>query len=151
MKTNEERIRDFSRDCAPFSIMDFENGRFGLGLSFTFLKPPYANYGQSAFNAYAVHSGHPPVRDGMFVRGSGYDWDVVFQKAFEGAPQLGKIEFDSEAGGFYCRSRDLSALIDLGSRFKTICEDEPSFEALVCTALKEADQRQQMRWGGMRL
>ncbi len=147
MKTNEERIRDFNRDCAPFSIMDFANGRFGLGLSFTFLKPPYANYGKSAFNAYAVHSGHPPVRDGMFVRGSGYDWDVVFQKAFEGDPQLGKIEFDSEAGGFYCRSRDLSALIDLGSRFKAICEDEPSFTEWVCTARTEADQRQQMQWG----
>ena len=151
MKTNEERIRDFNRDNAPFSIMDFENGRFGLGLSFTFLKPPYANYGQNAFNAYAVRSGHPPVRDGMFVRGSGYDWDEVFQKAFEGDPQLEKIEFDSEAGGFYCRSRDLSALIDLGSRFKAICEDGQSFEELVCTALKEADQRQQMQWGGMRL
>jgi len=73
----------------------------------------------------------------------------VFQKAFEGDPQLGKIAFDSEAGGFYCRSRDLSALIDLGSRFKTICEDEPSFKELVCTALKEADQRQQITWGGM--
>lgn len=147
MRTTAEQIQKFNQDNAPFSIMDFENERFGLGLSFTFLKPPYANYGQDAFNAYAVHSGHSPVRDGMFVRGSGYDWDEVFQKAFEGDPQLGKIEFDSEAGGFYCRSRDLSALIDLGHRFKAICEDEQSFKELVCTALKEADQRQQMQWG----
>lgn len=149
MKTTAKQIQKFNLENEPFFIMDFENGRFGLGLSFPFLKPPYANYGQTAFNAYAVQSGHTPVRDGMFVRGSGYDWDEVFQKAFEGDPQLGRIEFDSEAGGFYCRSRDLSALIDLGSRFKAICEDEQSFEELVCTALKEADQRQQITWGGM--
>lgn len=28
------------QDNAPFSIMDFENGKFGLGLAFTFPKLP---------------------------------------------------------------------------------------------------------------
>ncbi len=67
MKTNEERIRDFNQDNAPFSIMDFENGGFGLGISFTFLKPPYTTYGQSAFSAYAVRSGLSPVHDAHFA------------------------------------------------------------------------------------
>lgn len=64
-------------------------------------------------------------------------------------PQLKAVRFDSEGGGFYCYSEDLSVLEDLGSRFKTLCDDGQAFTKLVCKALTEADQRQQMQWGGM--
>lgn len=40
MKTTAEQIQKFNQDKAPFSIMDFENGKFGLGLAFTFPKLP---------------------------------------------------------------------------------------------------------------
>lgn len=60
------------------------------------------------------------------------------KKAFEKTPNISKIRFDCEAGGFFCYSRDLSVLEDLGSQFRKICLDKNGFAELVCTALEEA-------------
>lgn len=142
-----QRIEAFNASNAPFYIMQYDRGDFGLSLRIGFLAPPYTNYGQKAFDTYAAKIGGPAKRDGLFACGNGYDWRDVFEKAFEGDPLMEKVSFDCEAGGFYSYSDDLAVLEQLGSRFKAICEDEHSFENLVCTALKEADQRQQMQWG----
>ena len=144
-----QRVEEFNAANAPFRLMDFEDGHYSLSLNISFLAPPYTNYGQKAFDVYAVQTGEPAKRDDLFTRGSGYDWESVFQKVFENDPLLQKVEFDSEAGGFYCYSRDLSALEKLGSRFKALCQEPQKFQDTVCIALKEADQRQQMQWGGM--
>ena len=57
---------------------------------------------------------------------------------FEKTPNISKIRFDCEAGGFFCYSRDLSVLEDLGNQFRKICLDKNGFAELVCTALEEA-------------
>lgn len=144
-----QRIEEFEAGNAPFSLLDYENGRYGLSIPITFTQPPYSNFGQKAFNAYAVQTGEPVKRDGLFTCGNGYDWQYVFEKAFENDPLLEKLDFDCEAGGFYCRSNDLSALEQLGSRFREICDSGQTFQDLVCTALAEAEQKQRMEWGGM--
>ncbi|MBQ8238078.1 MAG: hypothetical protein IJZ39_08030 [Oscillospiraceae bacterium] len=144
-----QRVAEFNAANAPFRLMDFEDGHYSLSLNISFLVPPYTNYGQQAFDAYAELGGAPAQQNGLFVRGSGYDWESVFQKAFESDPRLKAVRFDSEAGGFYCYSEDLSVLEDLGSRFRELCQAPQKFQETVCAALKEADQRQQMQWGGM--
>lgn len=144
-----QRVAEFNTANAPFQLMDFGDGHYSLSLNISFLAPPYTNYGQKAFDVYAVQSGDPAKRNDLFACGSGYDWESVFQKAFESDPQLKAVRFDSEGGGFYCYSEDLSVLEDLGSRFKTLCDDGQAFTKLVYKALTEADQRQQMQWGGM--
>ena len=144
-----QRIEEFDAANAPFWLMDYENGRYGLSIPVTFTEPPYTNFGQKAFDAYAQQIGENVKRDGLFTCGNGYDWQYVFEKAFENDPLLEKIHFDCEAGGFYTRSDDLSALEQLGSRFREICEDGQAFRELVCTALAEAELKQKMQWGGM--
>lgn len=144
-----QRIEAFNAGNAPFSLMDYENGRYGLSIPITFTQPPYSNFGQKAFDAYAVQTGEPVKRGGLFTCGNGYDWQYVFEKAFANDPLLKKLRFDCEAGGFYTRSNDLSALEQLGSRFREICDSGQVFQDLVCTALAEAEQKQQMQWGGM--
>lgn len=144
-----QRIEEFNAGNAPFDLMDYENGRYGLSIPVSFAEPPYNNFGQKAFDAYAVQTGEPVKRDGLFTCGNGYDWQYVFEKAFENEPLLENIQFDCEAGGFYCRSNDLSALEQLGSRFREICDSGQAFQDLVCTALAEAEQKQRMEWGGM--
>lgn len=144
-----QRIDEFNASNVPFDIVDYGNGRYGLCLSTNFLAPPYNNYGGKAFGAYAKKTGQPIKHAGFFTCGNGYDWQYVFEKAFENDPLLEKIHFDCEAGGFYCRSTDLSVLEELGSRFKEICESGQAFQDLVCKALEEADHRQQVEWRGM--
>ena len=138
--TNEERIQQFEKQNPPFMLYDHKDGSFSLGLPFTFLEGRYKNYGQEAFNRYAIKRGDP-VKDGQFfTHGSGYEWETVFQKAFEQDNDLQRVDFDSEAGAFFCYADDLSLLEDFGSRFRTICEDQESFSSLVCQALSEAEQ-----------
>ena len=144
-----QRIEEFNASNAPFYITQYDRGDYGLSLRVSFLFPPYTNYGQKAFDAYAEQAGEAAKQGGVFARGNGHDWQYVFEKAFENNPLLEKIQFDCEAGGFYCRSTDLSVLEDLGSRFKEICESGQAFQNLVCKALEEADHRQQMEWSGM--
>jgi len=151
-KTAQERIEAFDRSNTPFYLVDYEDGKYGLILPLTFLKPPFPDYGQYAFDAYAESMGEEPWKEGMFAYGSGYDWEHVFKKAFADDPLLQEVRFDSEAGSFCCRSENLSALEQLGSRFKALCENKQVFGKLVSEALAEAEQAQQMRqlqWGGM--
>ena len=144
-----QRLGEFDAGNAPFYLTNCGGGRYELSIPITFMEPPYSNFGQKAFDAYAVQSGEPVKRDGLFTCGNGYDWQAAFEKAFENEPLLEKLHFDCEAGGFHTRSNDLSALEQLGGRFREICEDGQAFRELVCTALAEAELKQKMQWGGM--
>ena len=140
--TNEEKIKAFNRDNAPFYLVDHENGEFSLCLALSFVPKEYADFGQSAFNRYAEQIGDPIMERGLYTHGCGYEWESVFKKAFENDSHLSKISFDCEASGFFCYTDDLSLLADFGSRFRTMCMDEDSFGNLVCKALEEAAIRE---------
>lgn len=138
--TVKERIKQFEEENAPFTLYEHDNGRYSLGLRFTFFEGKYENYGQEAFNDYALQVGDP-VKDGRFyTHGNGYEWDTVFKKAFENDERIALIDMDSEAGSFFCKADDLSLLEEFGSRFRAMCEDKEGFSKLVCQALAEAEQ-----------
>ena len=138
--TVKERIERFEKENAPFTLYEHDNGRYSLGLRFSFFEGKYENYGQEAFNDYAIQVGEP-VKDGVFyTHGNGYEWDAVFKKAFESDERIVLIDMDSEAGSFFCVADDLSLLEEFGSRFRAMCEDKEGFSKLVCQALAEAEQ-----------
>lgn len=138
--TVKERIKQFEKENAPFTLYEHDNGRYSLGLRFSFFTGRYENYGQEAFNDYALQAGEP-VKDGQFfTHGNGYEWEDVFCKAFEQDERLLQIDMDSEAGSFFCVADDLSLLEEFGSRFRAMCEDKEGFSRLVCQALAEAEQ-----------
>lgn len=134
----EQRIKAFNRANPPFYLVDHDDGTFSLCLAFSFLRGKYADFGQDAFNQYARQIGEPIEVDGAYTHGNGYEWETVFKKLFEGHPDIPKIEFDCEAGGFFCYSRDLSALENFGGLLREACLDEEGFAELVCAALGEA-------------
>lgn len=107
----------------PFYIVAHDDGTFSLCLPFTFFDGEYADYGQEAFNLYAAERGDPIMEQGLYTHGSGYEWETAFRQAFAGDPNIGRVLFDCEAGGFFCGCDDLSIMEDFGRRFKEICED----------------------------
>ena len=139
---NEQRINKFNRENRPFYIVDYEDGHYGLCFPFTFLKEEYKDFGQEAFDRYALEIGDPIMdHDGMITHGNGYEWQAVFEKAFEDDPESSKIDYDCEAGGFYCRAKSLSVMMDFGARFRAICMDGDKFAQLVSIALKEREEK----------
>ena len=118
----QEQIEAFNQANPPFYIVDHEDGSFSLCLPLDFLTNEYRDYCQEAFDAYAVEIGEPPVdQHGSIAYGNGYDWEAAFQEAFKDDPNIGKIVFDCELGGFFCYADDLSLIEDFGKRFKEIC------------------------------
>lgn len=138
--TNKERIERFEQENEPFTLYENDNGSFTLGLRFSFFKGKYEDYCRNAFIQYAKIAGDPVKVNGLYTHGNGYEWESVFQKAFEQDERLQQIVFDSEAGSFFCNSDSLDILEDFGRRFRVMCEDEKSFADLVCQALSEAEQ-----------
>ena len=139
-----QRIDRFNRENSPFYIVDHDSGRYSLCLALSFLPKEYEHFGQEAFNRYAAEIGEPAVTDGrIFTHGSGYEWEHVFAKAFEGDPDSGRIEYDCEAGGFFCYSDSLPLLENFGVRFRAVCMDGEKFAQLVGTALKEAAEKEE--------
>lgn len=136
-------IEEFNEANQPFYIVDHENGEYSLCLAFSFLRGDLKDYGQEAFNAYAREIGDP-VADarGFYTHGDGYEWEAVFRKAFENDPKIGEIEYDCEAGGFFCYSKDLSTLADFGSRFKALVDDTEKFTKVVSEGIKAEEQQQ---------
>lgn len=132
----KESIKAFGKANSPLYIVDQDDGSFSLCLK---LK----DYGQEAFNAYAEEIGDPVMENGQFyTHGNGYEWETVFRRAFAYEPNLSKIYFDCEAGGFFCYADSLSLMEDLGSRFKVMIDDTEGFAYLVSSALREANQDQ---------
>ena len=139
-----QRIDRFNRENSPFYIVDHDSGRYSLCLALSFLPKEYEHFGQEAFNRYAAEIGEPAVTDGrIFTHGSGYEWEHVFAKAFEGDPDSGRIEYGCEAGGFFCYSDSLPLLEHFGARFRAVCMDGEKFAQLVSTALKEAAEKEE--------
>ena len=58
-------------------------------------------------------------------------------KAFEDDPNIDKITYDCEAGGFFCYGKDIDMMIDFGTRFRALLNDEDTFYELICKALPE--------------
>lgn len=140
MNTAKE-IKQFNGENRPFYIVDHENGEYSLCLPLSFFGP-YEDYGQAAFNAYAVEVGDPVVEpNGLYSHGSGYEWEAAFRKAFESDPNIGQIRYDCEAGGFFCYTKNLPVLMDFGSRFKALVEDTERFTQVVSEGIK-AQERQ---------
>ena len=139
----QEQIEAFNQANPPFYIVDHEDGSFSLCLPLDFLTNEYRDYCQEAFDAYAVEIGEPPVdQHGSIAYGNGYDWEAAFQEAFKDDPNIGKIVFDCELGGFVCYADDLSLIEDFGKRFKEICEDTGRFVPIIAEGIRRKEERQ---------
>lgn len=140
MMTIKERIARFGKENYPFYLVEHDDGTYSLCLVRDFLRDEDADYGQYAFDAYAIQNGEPTVtKSGLYTHGNGYEWGYVFTKAFRGDPEFGKISFDCESGGFFCYTAEFDLLENYGRRFKQLVEDKESFTRLVAEALKEED------------
>lgn len=121
-------------------LVDLEDRTYSLCLPLSSLKGEYTDFGQEAFNCYAVQAGEP-VTDGRFyTHGDGHEWKIVFEKAFEKEEKLKQITFDCEATGFFCNAESFELMEEYGKRFRKICMDEKIFTELVCKALSENRQ-----------
>ena len=130
-----QQIKKFDEENKPFYMVDHGDGEYSLCLPLSSLKGEYKDFGQEAFNQYAIRIGEP-ITDGRFyTHGSGHEWKDVFEKAFEGEENLEQITFDCEAGGFFCYSRNFNILAEYGRRFRDMCMNEQGFTELVCKAL----------------
>lgn len=136
----KQRIKKFNTEDKPFYLVDHDNGTYSLCLPISSLKGEYIDFCQEAFNCYALQAGDP-VTDGRFyTHGSGHEWKIVFEKAFENEKKLQQITFDCEATGFFCYSDDFDVIEEYGKRFREICRNEQKFTELVCKALSEDKQ-----------
>lgn len=135
----QKAIREFDEACRPFYLVDHENGTFSLCLAFTFLEE---DYGQEAFNAYSREIG-APVKDnfGYYSHGNGYEWEAAFKEAFKSDPNIEKVKFDCEAGGFFCYCNDLFLLMNYGSRFKALVDDQEAFTKVVSNGIKAYEKQ----------
>lgn len=138
----EQRIQAFNETSRPFYIVAHDDGTFSLCLPFSFLGGGYAGYGQEAFNRYAAEKGDPVMEHGRYTHGNGYEWEAAFRQAFADDPDIGRILFDCEAGGFFCGCDDLALLADFGRRFKEICEDTERFVPMIAEGIRNAEARQ---------
>lgn len=142
----EERIQAFNDSNQPFYIVAHDDGKFSLCLPLDFLDEDFDLYCQSAFDAYAAEVGDPPLTErGLRTHGNGYEWEAAFHQAFENDPNIDKILFDCEAGGFFCMADSLDLIEDFGRRFKEICEDTERFTPIVSEGIKKADAWQRER------
>ena len=136
----KQRIIKFNQENPPFYIVDHGDGEYSLCLPLDMLSDEYYPYCQDAFDAYAAEIGEPAYSpNGLKAHGSGYEWEAAFREAFKDDPNIGRILFDCEMGGFYCYANDLKLLEDLGSRFKDICEDTERFIPIVSEGIKNAE------------
>ena len=132
-----EIIERFNQENAPFYLVNHGDNSVSLCLELSFLSDEYMDFGQYAFNAYAKEIGDPITQNGLYTHGNGYEWEAVFQKAFEDDPVLASISFDSEAGGFFCNGKDVDAMVSLGTRFRQLVLEPERFKTIVPTALRE--------------
>ena len=63
-----QRINRFNTENRPFYIVDHDSGEYSLCLAFSFLDGEYKEFGQDAFNRYALEINEPVVDGrGMFI------------------------------------------------------------------------------------
>lgn len=140
--TRAQKIRAFNESNAPFYLVDHKD-EVSLCCVFHPMPDSVFSLGQEAFNRYAERIGDP-VKDeyGLFTHGSGYEWEYVFRKAFENDPNIGKVSFDCEAGGFFCYGESVDMMADFGRRFRQILNDTDFLTELICKAVPEGEQRE---------
>ncbi len=139
----EKQIENFNNANAPFYVVAHDDGRFSLCLPIALLSDEYYPYCQTAFDNYAKEIGDEMCDErGLKTHGNGYEWDAAFREAFADEPNIGRIIFDSEAGGFFCNCDDLQILTGFGSRFKKICENTEVFTKTIAEGIKNADERE---------
>lgn len=138
----KERIEAFNKAFAPFYIVDHKDGGYSLCLPLDLLSDDYYPYCQDTFDAYAEEVGEPARNEnGLQTHGNGYEWEAAFRQTFADDPNIGRILFDCEAGGFFCECDDLSLIEDFGKRFKEICEDTERFTPIVAEGIINAEAR----------
>lgn len=138
----KQRIETFNKGNAPWYIVEHDNGQYSLCLPLDLLSDEYYPYCQDAFDAYAAEIGEPAYsKNGLSTHGSGYEWEAAFREAFKDDPNIRRILFDCEAGGFFCYANDLALLEDFGSRFKDICEDTEGFVPIISEGIRAAEAR----------
>ncbi len=138
----EQEIRTINEQIKPFDIQMQTLGDYYLALRFSFFEGDDAGYGQDAFDAYAASKGEEPVDEhGCHVHGSGYDWDEVFRYVFKDTTGFDKLEFNSEAGCFFCDCVDLELLKQCAVTMKELCDDKERFAELAHEALDYAEQK----------
>ena len=148
---NERRIKEFNRENRPFYIVDHDDGTFSLCLPLDMLNGQYADYCQTAFDRYAKSIGEPTTTPiGLKTHGNGYEWEAAFRQAFRNDPNISRVLFDCEAGGFFCSCDDLDILEDFGIRFKDVCEDTDRFTEVITEGIQfqeawEKEQEQLMK------
>ena len=62
-------------------------------------------------------------------------------EAFKSDPNIEKIKFDCEAGGFFCYCNDLFLLMNFGSRFKALVDDQEAFTKVVSNGIKAYEKQ----------
>lgn len=139
----EKQMEQFNNSNAPFYVVSHDDGRFSLCLPLDLLSDEYYPYCQTAFDNYAKEIGDEVCDErGFKTHGSGYEWEATFREAFADEPNIERIIFDSEAGGFFCTCDDLQILTDFGNRFKSICENTEVFKKTISEGIKNADERE---------
>lgn len=138
----KDKIKEFNKDNKPFYIVDHDDGTFSLCLPLDLLDEAFRDYCQDAFDAFAAENGQPAVNGYFKTYGSGYDWQAAFQEAFKDDPDIGRVFYDCEAGGFFCYCNDLNIISDLGRRFKSICENYKEFAPIVSAGIRNARIRE---------
>ncbi|MFR5889633.1 MAG: hypothetical protein ACLUFM_01335 [Lachnospiraceae bacterium] len=130
----EKQIENFNNANAPFYVVAHDDGRFSLCLPIALLSDEYYPYCQTAFDNHAKEIGDEVCDErGLKTHGNGYEWDAAFREAFADEPNIGRIIFDSEAGGFFCNCDDLQILI---KPFKKICENTEVFAKTIAEGIK---------------
>lgn len=143
--TRAQKIRAFNESSDPFYLVD-HGDEISLCCVFHPLPDSVFSLGQEAFNRYAERIGDPVTdRYGLYTHGSGYEWEYVFRKAFEKDPNIGKVSFDCEAGGFFCYGDSVDMMADFGRRFLQIMNDTESLTELISQAVPEGEQREAER------
>ncbi len=141
-KATEERINALNLELEPFYLVDHHNGQFSLCACISDME---YEYGQAAFDAYAVEIGDDPLDEqGYITYGSGYDWQAAFQEAFKDDPNIARVHFDSEGSGFFCDCDDLDILSDFGKRLRELSLDTEKFTTIVSAGIRKAAEQERL-------
>ena len=137
-----QTIAAFNENNDPFYLVDHKD-EFSLCCVFHPMPDSEFSLGQEAFNQYAESIGEP-VKDryGLYTHGSGYEWEYVFRKVFEDDPNINKVSFDCEAGGFFAYGEDVDMMADFGHRFLEIMQNEDALMGIIHEAISEGEQRE---------
>lgn len=128
----DKYIETTNKAIKPFYLMRYDSGNYGLCLSLG------GNYCQKVFNKYAKSIGEKSKNEyGLYTHGSGHEWEKVFRYIFRCEKDFETIDFDCEAGGFYCYCNNIETLGNIAITFKKICENEDEFLNYIKKAMND--------------